>query len=204
MCWVCVCKEDGCVRKCAHQCVTLIFLVSLESLRFSDLTTFSHLLLFSPPSPSSSVSLLLPHRPPTSSLFSPPHLLLWGFSGCIFPVFLNPVQCNFLFINIWFPPSELSSAECAARETETRVKKMQKIKSYLASPSCFLFISSQLPSLSIFLTPSKSPNVAPTACFTVPKQWLIDSHPILSSSLTVAMPDRLLRLAQPFFNDSTC
>ena len=167
-------------RACRCVCVgvyTLIFLVSGLYLFLWSHNIFSHLLLLS------SLSLSCPSLLP----LPPSWLLLWGFSGCIFPVFLSPIQCNFLFINIWFPLSELSSA---LRPTRSRglVKKKRKKKEktharssvYLTSPSplfwsssALYLLSSLLLTLSISRAPAKCglcllPDIRPSACITFP------------------------------------
>lgn len=63
---------------------------------------------------STSVITFLAFFPP--SLY-PPRISSGTFFECIFPVFLAIIQCNFLFINIWFPTSEVSSAQAAQSET---------------------------------------------------------------------------------------
>lgn len=169
------CEKEGVhADVCASVCI-LWFFWSLVSICFCDLTIF-----FSSPPPFLSIPLLSVSPPP------PSWLLLWGFSGCIFPVFLSPIQCNFLFINIWFPLSELSSA---LRPTRSRglVKKEKKEKKntckkpvYLTSPSplfrsysALFLLSSLLLTLSISRAPAKCglcllPDIRPSACITFP------------------------------------
>lgn len=129
-----------CVCKCV--CVHLIFFFGLWSLSICllDLTTFFSSLLF-PAISSLSVSLSL-------SLHS--WLLLWGFSGCIFPVFLAP--SNAIFSLSTFDFHRVSCPlHREQQEKGGRVKKKKKNSVYQTSLSDLqlLFISIHLSSPSL-------------------------------------------------------
>jgi len=130
-----------------------LFLFCLAYICFWDLTAFPCFLFFPPSFLCLSLTLSIL---PWSLSFSPSPLpswhLLWGFTGCIFPVFFILIQCNFPFINIWFPLSELSSAQAADREMQGQAKKKKEstvfiwlsLPSFQSSLAIYLFYTVSL------------------------------------------------------------